>query len=102
MALALAKKLILLRGKVQGTDSLLIMRGQHVRNQGLPWLWSSLACPRPRLTVIYAGDVPAAHTYRVCILYLMRMPLHARLDTEMLDACHAAVPFAVFADFGEC
>jgi len=32
----------------------------------------------------------------------MRMPLHARLDTEMLDACHAAVPFAVFADFGEC
>ena len=49
VALALAKKLILLRGKVQGTDSLLIM-----------------------------------------------------LDTEMLDACHAAVPFAVFADFGEC
>ena len=55
MTLALAKKLILLRGKVQGTDSLLIMRGQHARNQGLPWLWSSLACPRPRLTVIYAG-----------------------------------------------
>jgi len=49
VVLALAKKLVLLRGKVQGTDSLLIM-----------------------------------------------------LDTEMLDACHAAVPFAVFADFGEC
>ena len=25
-----------------------------------------------------------------------------RLDTETLDFRHAAVPFAVFADFGEC
>jgi len=24
------------------------------------------------------------------------------LDTELLDASHSAVPFTVFADFGEC
>ena len=38
-----------------------------------------------------------AHMY-----YTAHGILYARLDTEMLDARHAAVPFAVFADFGEC
>ena len=37
--------------------------------------------------------------------YCTYQPTHLlchRLDTEMLDSRHAAVPFAVFADFGEC
>ena len=41
MVLALAKKLVLLRGKVQGTDSLLIMRDHHVRNKPSAVTWST-------------------------------------------------------------
>ena len=59
-----------------------------------------------RLSRLALGAVYASRHLRCMnrahMYYTAHGILYARLDTEMLDARHAAVPFAVFADFGEC